>query len=54
MTLTKQEFETQADIRAKYKCFHDEYGDACGFYDDYLEAHYSDYLSGLLYTELRD
>jgi regulator of sirC expression with transglutaminase-like and TPR domain len=51
-TLTKTEFEDRANIRTQYDCFRDERGDACGFYDDYLNAHYSDYLKGWLYTEL--
>ena len=52
MTLTKEEFEERANIREKYERFHEEYGDACGFYSDYLDAHYDDYLKGYLYTEL--
>lgn len=52
MTLTKEEFEELANIQEKYENFRDEYGDACGFYSDYLDAHYDDYLKGYLYTEL--
>ena len=51
-TLTKDEFEERADIRTRYSVFRDERGDACGFYSNYLDAHYSDYLKGYLYTDL--
>lgn len=50
--LTKKEFEERANIYAKYERFRDERGDSCGFYDEYLEFHYQDYLKGLLYTDL--
>lgn len=52
MNLTKEEFEERANIREKYERFHEEYGDACGFYSDYLDAHYDDYLKGYGYLHL--
>jgi hypothetical protein len=51
-TLTKSEFEDRANIKTRYESFRDKRGDACGFYSDFLDAHYSDYLKGWLYTEL--
>lgn len=43
--LTKSEFESYYDIRSRYESFKDEYGDAAGFYSDYLDVHYNDYLN---------
>lgn len=51
-TLTKSEFEDRANIQTRYESFRDEHGDLCGFYSDFLDTHYSDYLKGWLYTEL--
>ena len=51
-TLSKEEFESQANLPTRYEMFRDEYGDACGSYWDYLDVHYNDYLNGWLYTEL--
>lgn len=42
--LSKNEYEYQHSVQAKYEYFHDEYGDATALYSDFLEAHYNNYL----------
>lgn len=42
--LSLDEWAESVNIEARYKSFHDEYGDAAALFSDYKKYHYEEYL----------